>query len=268
MTAGELKRICVLGDGSMARSLQAAARTEGIQVASVLTGDDLRSGRPRRKGDLKGAELGIDFSGAGTVFKNVQRCVELGLPLVEGTTGWESQRPDVEAVVLNGEGSFLYAPNFSFGMNVLFHLVEQAADLFEGAEEYDPCVLEHHHRGKADSPSGTALRLAETLLDRLDRKNLVQTTGGGEIAPNQLSLASLRAGSEPGRHEVGFDGPHESIRLLHAARDRAAFAHGALRAGRWLMGRSGIFTMRDVMRDLLEEASRTRAEKEREETRG
>ena len=265
MAGGEVKKICVFGDGAMSRSLQSVAGSAGIQVSAVFTGDDLRSGRPRKKGDLKGADLGIDFSGAGAVLDNVRRAVELELPLVEGTTGWNAQFPDVEAAVLNGEGALLYAPNFSFGMNVLFHIVEQAADLFETASEYDPFVTEHHHRGKADSPSGTALRLAETLLERLSRKNLVQTNTGGGIAPNQLSVASVRAGAEPGRHEVGFDGPFESIRFQHAARDRSVFARGALRAGSWLLGRSGMYTMRDVMRDLLDEARRAREQKAREQ---
>ncbi|MFO7768740.1 MAG: 4-hydroxy-tetrahydrodipicolinate reductase [bacterium] len=265
MAAGKLKKVCVFGDGAMGRSLQAAARSAGLQVSAVFTGDDIRSGRPRKKGDLKGADVGIDFSGSGAVLQNVRRAVGLGLPMVEGTTGWSSHLPDVEAAVLNGEGALLYAPNFSFGMNVLVHIVEQAADLFETAPEYDPFVLEHHHRGKADSPSGTALRLSEILLERMSGKNLVQTSTGGEIAPNQLSLASVRAGSEPGRHEVGFDGPYESIRFRHAARERAVFGHGALRAADWLLGREGVYTMRDVMGDLLEEARLARVSKEREE---
>lgn len=247
----------------MSRSVQDLARVWGVDVTVVLDGDELRGGRPRKRGDLKGAAVGIDFSGADAVRTNVQRAVDCGIPVVEGTTAWAHYFPDVEAIVLNGEGALLHAPNFSYGMNVLLHLVRQAADLFEGTEEFDPFVLERHHTGKADSPSGTALRLAEEILDRLTRKDLLQIgSGSGPIAPNQLSVGSLRAGSEPGRHLVGFDGPWEVVEIGHAARDRTAFAAGALRAAAWLEGKKGLFTMDDIMKDMLEEAARKRAARE------
>ena len=262
--SGEIPRICIFGDGAMSRRLQAVARERGVTVTAVFRGDDLRSGRPRRRGDLRGADVGVDFSGAGTVVENVRRAVELGLPLVEGITGWPNAWPEVESLVLNGEGTLLHAPNFSFGMNVLFHLLEQAADLFEAAGGYDPFIIEHHHAAKADAPSGTALRLGEILLDRLPEKDLLQVGAGqGRIAPNQLSVAAVRAGREPGRHTVGFDGLYERLEFGHSARDRGAFAEGALQAAAWLVGRSGIFTMDDVMRDLV---ARARQRRERGET--
>ncbi len=258
----DFPRICLFGDGAMSRRLQSLAQERGVNVTVVFRGDDLRSGRPRRRGDLRGAEVGIDFSGAATVVENVRRAVELELPLVEGTTGWKNAWPEVEAVVLNGEGTLLHAPNFSFSMNVLFHLVAQAADLFETAGGYDPYIVEHHHAAKADAPSGTALRLGELLLDHLPEKDILQVGAGqGRIAPNQLSVAAVRAGFEPGRHQVGFDGPFERLEFVHTARDRGAFAEGALQAAAWLRGRSGIFTLDDVLRDILD---RTRQRKEAE----
>jgi 4-hydroxy-tetrahydrodipicolinate reductase len=252
-------RICLLGHGAMARSLEAWAGPNGYTVTAVFSGDDLREGKPRRRGDLRGAEVGIDFSAPAAVFDNVRRAMDLELPLVEGTTGWGTALPDVQAAVINANGALLHAPNFAFGMNVLFHLLEQAADIFEGTPDVDPWVSEHHHRGKRDMPSGTALRIAETLLDRFSRKNLLQVgPTSGAIADNQLSVASLRAGWEPGAHRVGFDGPHETLELVHHARHRHAFSEGALRAADWLKGRQGVFTMRDYMREILAEAAERR----------
>lgn len=245
-------RICLFGKGAMSASVQRLARTEEVTVTAVFSGDELRAGRPSRRSELKGADVGLDFSGAGAVLENVRRAVALDLPLVEGTTGWQRVWPDVEAAVLNGDGALLHAPNFSFAVNVLFHLVDRAAQLFEKAPEFEPYIWEHHHAGKVDAPSGTALRLGELLLERLSRKDLLQVSGaGGPAAENQLSVTSVRSGSEPGRHRVGFEGPHELLELSHTARDRAAFATGALRAAAWLRGRTGIFTMRDVMEDLI-----------------
>jgi len=137
-------------------------------------------------------------------------------------------------------------------MNVLIHLVDRAARIFEHAPEFEPWIWEHHHAGKADAPSGTALRIGELLLDRLERKDLLQLGANtGPVAPNQLSVASIRAGSEPGRHRVGFDGPWDAIEISHAARDRRAFADGALLAAAWLQGKTGVFGMPDVLEGLL-----------------
>jgi 4-hydroxy-tetrahydrodipicolinate reductase len=233
----------------------------------VFSGDDLRAGRPRKKSDLKGADVGIDFSGADVVTEIVRRTMSLGLPLVEGTTGWGNALADVEATVVNAEGTLIHAPNFSYAMNVLFHLVDRAARLFETTPEFEPYIWEHHHSRKTDAPSGTALRLGEILLDRLSRKDLLQIGGNaGPTADNQLGVASVRAGSEPGRHRVGFDGPYETVELSHSARDRAAFASGALFVAAWVEGRRGIFTMKDVMSELMAaaEAETAAAEGERE----
>lgn len=245
-------KLCLFGDGAMSRSVRLLAAERDITVTAVFTGDDLRAGRPRKKSDLKGAEVGIDFSAAEAVPENVRRAMSLGLPLVEGTTGWGIALADVEAVVVNADGALIHAPNFSFAMNILFHLVDRAARLFETAPEFEPYIWEHHHSRKTDAPSGTALRLGEILLDRLSRKDLLQIGGSaGPTGDNQLSVASIRSGSEPGRHRVGFDGPYDTVELSHSARDRAAFAAGGLFAASWLAGRRGIFTMKDVMAELI-----------------
>ena len=244
-------KICLFGDGKMSQAIQEAARRRGITVTTIFSGDDLRNGWPRRKGDLKGAEVGMDFSVADAVPGNVKRCVELGIPIVVGTTGWQSVAPEVEGVVLNGEGALLHSPNFSLTGSLFFHLLKLAGAWLDREGGFDPYVLENHHSSKKDAPSGTALRIGEVLLEQMSEKDLLQLgLASGERAPNQLSVASARAGSSPGRHIVGFDGEHEVLELVHTVRDRGAYAAGALRAAAWIISRTGVFTMMDVLTDL------------------
>lgn len=248
-------RLCLFGDGKMSRAVQAAAKAWDVTVTSVFNGDDLRNGRPRKKAALKGAEVGLDFSAPEAVPGNVRRAVALELPLVVGTTNWQDQAPDVKAAVLNGEGSLLHAPNFAYALNVLIYLLKQAALLFDGEQGFDPFIWEKHHARNEESPSGTALYIGEVLLDAIDHKDLLHIgPGSGPISSNQLSVASVRAGSDPGCHTVGFDGTAEMLELVHTVRDRSAFAAGAIRAACWLHGRKGIYTMEDVMEDLIGQA--------------
>jgi len=235
----------------MSRALQDAAEERGISVTNVFGGDELRNGWPRKKGDLKGATVGIDFSGAEAVVGNVKRSVELGLPLVVGTTGWHGVSAEVEGIVHNGEGTLLHSPNFAISGQLLFHLVALTGSWLDRAGGFDPYVSEHHHAAKKDAPCATALRVGEILLERMSDKDLLQLgLSAGERAPNQLSIASARAGSSPGRHVVGFDGAHELLELIHTVRDHQAYAAGALQAASWLTERTGIFTLMDVVEDL------------------
>jgi 4-hydroxy-tetrahydrodipicolinate reductase len=238
----------------MSRAIAVAAPARGFSVTAAIPGDDLRNGWPRKKGDLKGADVVIDFSGAEAVIANTRRCVDLGLPLVIGTTGWQGMSAEVEGIVLNGEGAMLHSPDFSLTAPLLFHLLAIAGSWLDRTGGFDPWVSEHHHASMKELPSGTSLRMGEILLERMSGKDLLQIgQTGGEGAPNLLSVASARSGSSPGRQLAGFDGEHESLELVHTVRDRGAYAAGALRGAAWLVGRSGVFTMMDVVADLTRE---------------
>ncbi|PYS32537.1 MAG: hypothetical protein DMG14_34300 [Acidobacteria bacterium] len=145
------------------------------------------------------------------------------------------------------DSGLLYSANFSLGMNYFFRIVRRAAELMNRATEYDPYVHEIHHRQKVDSPSGTALRLAEILLEAIDRKKeILAKPPEGKIGPEMLHVSSTRAGVVAGTHTIGFDSEADSIELKHVAKTRRGFALGALTAARWLRGRKGIYTMDDV----------------------
>jgi 4-hydroxy-tetrahydrodipicolinate reductase len=193
------------------------------------------------------------------VVTNVRRAVELDLPLLIGTTGWQNARTDVEGLVINGGGAALYAPALSFAGGVLIHLVRRAGELFDTDPAFDPTVSEHQHAARRDSPGGTALHIGRLLLDTISRKDLLQVgPAAGPLASNQLSIASARGGYAPGTHQVEFDGPGESLEIIHRVRDRRVYAAGAVRAALWLRGRSGFFTMDDLMEDMLREAEERR----------
>jgi 4-hydroxy-tetrahydrodipicolinate reductase len=198
---------------------------------------------------LDGATVAIDFSAAGAVLANVRKAAALGIGVVVGTTGWESDREAVEAAVRGAGTALLAAPNLSVGMFLFSRLVEAAARLVNPLEEFDVHLSETHHRHKTDHPGGTARALADALVRGLDRK-----TGWTETLPDHEALASdqlhvsvARVGDALGTHAVTLDGPHDRIEIRHEARTRVGFAHGAVLAAEWLEGRSGVFTMRDLM---------------------
>ena len=145
------------------------------------------------------------------------------------------------------DSGLLYSSNFSLGMNIFFRIVKRAAELMQNAQQYDPYIQEIHHRQKVDSPSGTALSLAQILLDRIDRKkSILREPPDGKIGPEMLHVSSTRAGQFAGTHIIGFDSEADLIELHHIAKSRRGFALGALTAARWLRGRKGGYTMDDV----------------------
>ena len=196
----------------------------------------------------EGPEVLIDFTTAEAVPKSVREAVAAGIPIVVGTTGWHESLPAIRDMVTEGGGALVHGANFSVGVTLFTRLVDDAAKLFSRFPEYDPYLLEHHHRGKSDTPSGTATDLSEALLTSLDRKNrILAVPPDGEIDPEALHVVSLRAGHAFGSHEVGFDGEADKIVLRHEARGRQGFARGAILAAEWILGKSGVFTFDDVL---------------------
>jgi 4-hydroxy-tetrahydrodipicolinate reductase len=169
---------------------------------------------------------------------------------VIGTTGWYDDLDTVERLVEEAGGSLLYAPNFSVGVAVVRRALEGVLPLLDELGDYDPFVREMHHTHKVDSPSGTAQMLGGLLVEGLERKDHVETeTQHQRIDPSAVHVTSTRAGSIYGEHTVGFDGPYDQITVGHRAKNRRGFAAGAVRAAEWLDGRSGLFTLDDMLAD-------------------
>ncbi len=199
-----------------------------------------------------GAEAVIEFSAAPAVRPNAETYTRMGIPAVVGTTGWESSRGEVRALIESAGIGYVAGSNFSIGAHIFFALVHKAALLINLVPEYDILGYEIHHAAKKDSPSGTALTMAERILSGTGRKKRIQTeTVHRQIEPDELHVVSLRGGSFPGTHTVIIDSPADTVEIRHVARTRGGFALGAVMAAEWIIGKSGFFTVDDFVTDLL-----------------
>lgn len=228
----EALRIVILGSGRMGRSIDALARTRGVDVLARLGRRDVEPRRADVRDRIAGADVALEFTTPASAASNIRLCVEAGCPVVSGTTGWADGLPAVAAWVEKRGGALLWAPNFSFGAVALQLLAHTAGELLSGAGGFAAHVVETHHAGKLDAPSGTAIALERSLAEGLGRNS---------------PITSIRTGHVPGTHEISIDGPRERLVLRHEARDRGVFAEGALRAAAWLAGRTGVYTMRDLL---------------------
>jgi 4-hydroxy-tetrahydrodipicolinate reductase len=233
-------KIALMGYGKMGREVEAAAKAQGDTIACVFDSKNRVTSRA-----LTEVDVCIEFTRPDVALSNIEAAVEAKKNIVVGTTGWLEHLPLLREKVQ--DSGLLYSSNFSLGMNVFHRIVNRAAELMHTLPQYDPYIHEEHHRQKADSPSGTALTLANLLLEKIERKNhVLPGNARGKIDPAALQVVSTRAGFIMGTHTVGFDSEADLIELRHTAKNRQGFALGALIAARWLQGRQGIFTMDDV----------------------
>jgi 4-hydroxy-tetrahydrodipicolinate reductase len=233
-------RIALIGYGKMGHEIEAVAREQGESIARTF---DI--GNPVEAASLADVDVCIEFSTPQTVMQNIRVALEAKKDIVVGTTGWYEHVPEIRPLVR--DSGLLYSPNFSIGVNILFRLAAAAGEMMNNAAAYDLFIHEWHHRQKADSPSGTALKLAEILLSKVQRKKRIESARmDGKIDPEALHVSSTRVGTLAGTHIVGFDSEADTIELKHVAKTRRGFALGAVRAAQWLKGRKGVYTMDDV----------------------
>lgn len=227
----------------MGRLVESIAAKRGHQIAAIAS-----PSKNSLEECVDRADLFIDFSEPSSVLKNVETVAKKQKTLVIGTTGWD-QIEKVKQMASHYQTGILFSPNFSIGMLLFKKLVKEASRLFNSYEQYDIGGFEIHHNQKADSPSGTARALTESILQEWPRKKEAQfTTPEEKILPDVLHFASLRVGSNPGMHEIIIDSPEDTITLQHAAKNREGFALGAVLAAEWLNGRKGFYTMEDLLK--------------------
>lgn len=248
------------GVGRMGSLVAAIARERGHRVALELDSRTNVEGSGLTRETLGGVDVVLEFSRAPAALLNARRAAESGCAIVIGTTGWDdapaAQDEFARLARVHGVG-VLAAPNFSLGMRIFRRIVEAAAAAASRDGEVDLWIEEAHHAGKADHPSGTALMLARTALDRLPRKRSILTAlPDGPVPKDGLLVTSARGGFEPGLHRVVIDSAEETITLVHRARSRRAFAAGAVRAAEWLAGRKGLFTLDDMLDDMPPDGGR------------
>ncbi|OLD96025.1 MAG: hypothetical protein AUG79_03935 [Gemmatimonadetes bacterium 13_1_20CM_4_69_16] len=232
-------KLAFFGNGRMGRAAAARAVDEGHEVGVVLTSQDASRAPAETAALLRGHAAAIDFSTGPAVLAHVAACMQAGVPLVEGTTGWQAGEAEARRLVEESGGAMVYGENFSIGVNLFYRLVDRAAELFGGLPDYDAFIEEAHHAKKRDAPSGTALRLRAMLARRVGR---------------DVPVVSTRAGHIPGVHRVGFDSAADQVTLVHSARSREGLAAGALAATRWIGGRRGVYAFADVLDEILQAA--------------
>ena len=244
--------VIIVGYGTMGKEIEKTLAERNHSIAAridpVAKGADAKSLTHEL---AKKADTAIEFSLPAAVFDNAALYAQTGIRAVVGTTGWHDQVPEVKAL-FRDRGSFIYGSNFSIGAHLFFDLVEKAAAAVSGLPQYDIMMYEIHHKNKKDSPSGTALETAQRILKAHETKTKIMTARlDRRPEPEELHVASLRGGGEPGQHSVIIDSTADIIEITHRARSRAGLALGAVLAAEWLQSREGFFTIEDFLDDIV-----------------
>ncbi len=234
-------KVAIIGYGKMGHEVESVLQELGHEVS--LRSDEKT---PFKAEDLRGSDVAIEFSRPESAVDNIFKCFDANCPVVVGTTGWYMRMPEVKNECLSRNQSMLYATNFSIGVNVLFHLNKELARIMERFPEYEPGILEVHHLAKLDKPSGTAITLAEGIIENIPSKK----EWVNELAetPEQLSIISQREGEVPGTHVINYTSAVDNISLVHQANNRRGFALGAVKAAEWLVGKKGCYSIHDFLK--------------------
>jgi 4-hydroxy-tetrahydrodipicolinate reductase len=245
--------IAIIGYGQMGKKAEEAALLRGHKITARIDPFQPEADFRRiEKENIDSADVCIEFSNPKSVIENIEKISSLGKNLVVGTTGWYDKLDHIWMLYSDLKAGLIYAPNFSIGMNVFIKIVKYSSMIFNNLPEYDISGLEIHHNKKADSPSGTALTLSKILIENIERKTkpLFEAIER-KILPEELHFSSVRCGSFPGTHKIMFDSTADTIELTHSVRNRDGFAFGAVLAAEWIQGKKGIFTIDNLINDLL-----------------
>ena len=226
----------------MGREVKELAISKGHNIVAVI---DNEGDWQVQKHNLGKAQIAIEFSMPETAVNNILRCFDAGLAVVSGTTGWNDSFEEVKKACLDGKHAFFYASNFSPGMNIMFELNKKLAKLMSRQDGYRIIVEEVHHTGKKDAPSGTAITLANDIINEHPQKSKWVNRPASES--EDLEIISVRRDQVPGTHITRYDSDIDSLEIRHTAHSREGFAHGAILAAGWLLGKQGCFSMHDLL---------------------
>ena len=230
-------KIAILGYGRMGKAIESIAKSRGHEIVSIIDKDN-------PKDSLNGAEVAINFSVPSAAVANITYALNRGVAVVCGTTGWLENRADIESLCATKKGAFLYASNFSLGVNIFFAINYKLAQIMGKYKQYDASLTEIHHTQKLDTPSGTAITLAEGILPHIDKNSWALER---QAKGMDLPIKAERLPDVPGTHTVDYASKTDKISIKHVSHNRDGFALGAIVASEWVIGKSGIFTMKDVL---------------------
>ncbi|MBN9338323.1 MAG: 4-hydroxy-tetrahydrodipicolinate reductase [Chryseobacterium sp.] len=229
-------KIALVGYGKMGKIIDEISQSRGHEVVARLR-------ETPTKDSLNGADVAIEFSNPEAAFENIKVCLENHIPVICGTTGWLYKKPEIEKITLEQDTAFLYGSNFSLGVNLFFALNENLAKLMSKTTEYSVQLEEIHHIHKLDAPSGTAISIAEGIIEN----SKYEAWKLDETKDKELGIFAIREDEVPGTHSVFYRSEVDEIEIKHTAFNRNGFALGAVIAAEWIVGKQGVFSMKDVL---------------------
>lgn len=234
--------IGIIGYGKMGREIEKSVLKKGHSVEFII---DENNTEDLNNNNLKKIDVAIEFTSPVAAFENIRKCLEAKTPVVSGTTGWLAKYNEAVELCRKINGSFLYASNFSIGANILFHLNATLAKIMNSIEQYDVEINEIHHTAKVDSPSGTAITLANSIIKNMERKK--EWKNEQTVNKQILSILSERKDPVPGTHIIKYNSNADCIELKHKAKNRTGFAFGAIFAAEFIKNKKGVYRMEDVL---------------------
>lgn len=234
-------KLALIGYGKMGREIEQIAKKRGHEIVSII---DIDNQADFESEAFRSADVAIEFTIPSVAIENYRKCFAAGVPVVSGTTGWLEHLPEIKKACNEGK-TFFYASNFSLGVNIFFALNKYLAKIMNGFPAYEVNMEEVHHIHKLDAPSGTAITLAEGIIEELDRKN--SWVEGKKAATNEIEITAIRRDEVPGIHSITYESDVDSIRITHDAKSRKGFALGAVVAAEFTCRKKGFLTMTDML---------------------
>ena len=235
-------KIALIGYGKMGKAIEEIALQRGHSIVLKI---DINNAAELDNNNLSQADAGIEFSGPHSAFDNVMKCLQAGTPVVSGSTGWLDKIEEAKKYCINNNGAFLYSSNYSIGVNIFFEVNKKLAALMGSHSEYNISLTEIHHTQKKDAPSGTAISLAEQILDKNTFKK--KWVNGETDNKSELEIISERIDPAPGTHKIKYTSAIDDIEIIHTAHSRQGFATGAVLAAEFIQHKKGVFGMNDVL---------------------
>jgi 4-hydroxy-tetrahydrodipicolinate reductase len=240
-------KVALIGYGKMGKTIEQVIidQGKGDEVVLKIGEENLHELTAE---NLRKADVAIEFTRPDAAVRNIELCFEAGVPVVVGTTAWLDHLPAIKEQCARLNGGLFFSPNFSIGVNIFFEINRRLAAIMDSQPQYNVEIEEIHHTEKLDAPSGTAIRTAEVILDKLKAKTHWALSGPDTVtSPSSLLITAKREPQVPGTHIVTYSSAADEIKLIHQAKTRRGFAEGAVMAARWMVGRRGVYEMKDLL---------------------
>ena len=236
--------IALIGYGKMGKIIEKIALSRGHEIVARIDVDNMED---IHSDAFRSADAAIEFTMPKVAEENCRKALEEGVPVVCGTTGWADKMDGIKKLAEEKGKAFFWTSNFSVGVNVFFAVNKYLAKIMNGFDQYDVSMTETHHIHKLDAPSGTAVTLAEGILENLERKKSWTLVGAAPVEADSIGIEAIREGEVPGIHTIVYDSPVDSITITHSAKSREGFALGAVMAAEFIQGKKGFLSMQDML---------------------